>query len=264
MSESNNNWEDGTEDNYAKIPVDFEHYLEYDDFKPESFIKKKKRDIQSTRMSFVEKPKAITPKTSTRQNTNHQSEIKSLIRNAPKQQSYSKPDTTSVNSKFRFCEHSPITPSDCRICRSNFAFYPQKVKQVVAHTPKKKPTYHPETVMWNCRCSVVDYPCQLDTPRCCICMDRRPPSATYWAYVDGMGYAGTTNRQAFYCPSCRGEITPQLEVVDVNETSQIFLHPEELKQNSVKFVEQTASINNSEESAAEKVQYQDNLNTIRV
>ena len=39
--------------------------------------------------------------------------------------------------------------------------------------------------------------------KCCFCMDKRPKSDLYLAYIDGIGDSQTHLRNIYYCPSCK-------------------------------------------------------------
>lgn len=47
------------------------------------------------------------------------------------------------------------------------------------------------------------HPCDLDTPKCCECSDRRPYTETYTVYMDGIGDIETGLRSDGYCPKCK-------------------------------------------------------------
>ncbi|KAJ3113917.1 hypothetical protein HK098_007529 [Nowakowskiella sp. JEL0407] len=209
----------------------FEKYLHYGDFSATSHPKSKNhisRTQKTHNPDWKFKVTKLSPNaklfegsSSNRKNVNatnslHNTSSSSSSQRfeAPWNKVYWYTPPTSIEKTFKTCIHSPITPTDCRLCGNYYGstkklekLNGKKLDKTAKNTPAKKAVVPSRVAskpttrkrLQECDC---DTKCQLDTPKCCACMDQRPTRDSYWAYFDGYGYRQTVNRSVFYCPGC--------------------------------------------------------------
>ncbi|KAJ3122133.1 hypothetical protein HK098_003112 [Nowakowskiella sp. JEL0407] len=200
---------------------DFEDYIHYNDFAPNSQLTTKIHIYNTQKSDWGNKviPKAklfdIAP--STRKNKNAANSLQTKgdaqkMADAPWNRNTGNwyNPRGEASKKFKTCVHSPITPTDCRICGNSYV-KTKKFSKTGHSLPARKIVISgavrvvekPITRKRRQECDC-DTKCQLDTRKCCACMDKRPIRGTYWAYFDGYGYRQTVKRNVFYCPGCNG------------------------------------------------------------